>query len=104
MPFASSSKIRTEARLPAATCSGRAWYGCSSCCEGAPMSLALSRRAIGLTILGLLCVATTAAAQAPPTSDAVFDDTSLHEIRLTMNSRDWEALKANFQLNDYYPT
>jgi len=55
-------------------------------------------------ILALLCVVTAAAAQAPATSDALFDDTSLHEIRLTMNSRDWEALKANFQLNDYYPT
>ena len=53
--------------------------------------------------LGLLC-ARRPRAQAPPTADALFDDTVLHEIRLTMNSRDWEALKANFQLNDYYPT
>ena len=57
-----------------------------------------------LVILALLCVATTAAAQvpapAPAPADALFDDTFLHEIRLTMNSRDWEALKANFQLND----
>jgi hypothetical protein len=55
-------------------------------------------------VLALLCVGATAAAQAPTTADALFDDTFLHEVRLTMNSRDWESLKANFQLNDYYPT
>ena len=45
-----------------------------------------------------------AAARSRAPADALFDDTFLHEIRLTMNSRDWESLKANFQLNDYYPT
>jgi len=51
----------------------------------------------------VLCVATAAGAQTPPTADDLFDDGVLHEIRLTMNPRDWESLKANFQLNDYYP-
>ena len=55
------------------------------------------------TILVLLCLAPAAVAQVTPTADALFDDSVLHDIRLTMNSRDWEALKANFQLNDYYP-
>lgn len=44
-----------------------------------------------------------AAAQTTPTADDLFDDGVLHEIRLILNPRDWESLKANFQLNDYYP-
>ena len=63
-----------------------------------------SLRFAPLVLVAVLCLATTAAAQAPASADVLFDDTLLHEIRLTMNSRDWEALKANFQLNDYYPT
>src|SRR5262249_47352061 len=45
-------------------------------------------------------VATSAAAQDP--TDAFFDDTVGHEIRLTVSSRDWENLKENFQENTYY--
>jgi spore coat protein CotH len=36
-------------------------------------------------------------------SDAVFDDTTLHRVDLWVNTRDWSFLKANFQLNRYYP-
>src|SRR5262245_22265081 len=36
-------------------------------------------------------------------ADAFFDDTVLHEIRLTINSRDWQSLKDNFLDNTYYP-
>jgi hypothetical protein len=43
----------------------------------------------------------------PPTpEDAAspfFDDGTLHEIRLTINSRDWQALKDNYLSNTYYP-
>jgi len=35
--------------------------------------------------------------------DAFFDDSVVHEIRLTMNSRDWQTLKDNFLSNTYYP-
>ena len=43
-------------------------------------------------------------AQGPvPDVAEFFDDGVLHEIRLTLNPRDWSELKANFQLNDYYP-
>jgi spore coat protein CotH len=37
------------------------------------------------------------------TADNFFDDTRVHEIRLAINPRDWQELKANFQLNLYYP-
>lgn len=37
-------------------------------------------------------------------ADAFFDDTVLHEIRLVINSRDWQALKDQYLDNTYYPT
>jgi len=36
-------------------------------------------------------------------ADAFFDDTVLHEIRLDINSRDWQSLKDHFLENTYYP-
>jgi spore coat protein CotH len=39
---------------------------------------------------------------APLNAAALFDDRVLHEIRLTVNPRDWADLKASFQLNTYY--
>lgn len=40
-----------------------------------------------------------------PLPDAVFfDDTVLHDINLTINSRDWESLKVHYMDNDYYPS
>jgi spore coat protein H len=36
-------------------------------------------------------------------ADAFFDDTVLHEIRLTINSRDWQSLKDNYLDNTYFP-
>ena len=60
-----------------------------------------------------LSVGGTATAQTPPTtpvpvpvpqpSDAFFDDTVVHEIRLAINSRDWASLQEHYLDNDYYP-
>ena len=36
-------------------------------------------------------------------ADAFFDDTSLHEINLIINSKDWQALKDSYLLDTYYP-
>jgi hypothetical protein len=36
-------------------------------------------------------------------SDALFNDTLLHEIRLNINSKDWQTLRDNYLTNDYYP-
>jgi spore coat protein CotH len=54
-----------------------------------------------LVVLALLCAARTAGAQS---MDEFFDDSTVHEIRLTLNSKDWSALKNNFKENIYYPT
>jgi hypothetical protein len=40
---------------------------------------------------------------APLPSDALFDDTVVHDIYLTVNSRDWQALRDNYLDNTYYP-
>jgi hypothetical protein len=54
-----------------------------------------------LVVLALLCAARPAGAQS---MDDFFDDSTVHEIRLTLNSKDWSALKQNFKENIYYPT
>ena len=41
--------------------------------------------------------------QAPLASDIFFDDTAVRDIALTINSRDWQALKDHFQDDTYYP-
>ena len=54
-----------------------------------------------MVVLALLCAARTAGAQG---QDDFFDDSTVHELRLTLNSKDWSALKQNFKENIYYPT
>jgi spore coat protein CotH len=59
-----------------------------------------------LTIVALAAVPRLAAAQAPAVPDAaapLFDGTVLHDIFLTINSKDWESLKEHFLDNTYYP-
>jgi CotH protein len=36
-------------------------------------------------------------------SDALFNDTIVHEVRLDINAKDWQTLKDNYLTNDYYP-
>jgi spore coat protein CotH len=48
----------------------------------------------------LISLPATAAAQE---MEEFFDDGVVHEIRLTINSKDWSALKSNFKENIYYP-
>ena len=36
-------------------------------------------------------------------SDALFNDTVLHEIRLDINAKDWQTLRDNYLTNEYYP-
>src|SRR5262245_24623548 len=62
------------------------------------------RFALFLGTLFVLSGAWSAAAQPPPDeSDPFFDDSVVHEIRLEINTKDWNTLKTNFLLNDYYP-
>lgn len=74
-----------------------------------------------LLLAGLLCLGSLDAANAqrrplaqpllgvgqnPPTSATAndfFDDNFVRDIRLDINTRDWQALKDNYQSNTYYP-
>jgi hypothetical protein len=47
-------------------------------------------------------LAQTVPAAPPDPSDAFFDDSVVHDISLTINSRDWESLKVNYLDNTYY--
>jgi spore coat protein CotH len=38
-----------------------------------------------------------------PAPATFFDDSTLQEVRLSISSRDWEALKEHFDENTYYP-
>ncbi len=61
-----------------------------------------------LVVVVLIAGSGHAAAQAippaviDPTAE-FFDDTVVHELKLWINSRDWETLKTNFLSNAYYP-
>jgi hypothetical protein len=71
------------------------------------MTSHLRRAALLLLLTAALPGATAAQVPAPvPPPDPTapfFNDTVLHDIRLSMNSRDWQTLKTNFLLNAYYP-
>ena len=61
-----------------------------------------------LAVVALTLATTRAAAQTPPPpapdpTAPFFDDNVLQEIRLAINTRDWNTLKSNYLGNDYYP-
>ena len=43
------------------------------------------------------------AAAGAQSADELFDDSVVRDVRITINSKDWAALKENFQENIYYP-
>jgi spore coat protein CotH len=54
-----------------------------------------------LTLVAALVLLPTAA---PAQSmEEFFDDSVVHDIRITINSKDWAALKTNYKENIYYP-
>jgi hypothetical protein len=62
----------------------------------------LYSQSLRVVLLGLSCALLAAPARAQ-TADELFDDGSLHELRLTLHSDDWAKLKADFLENTYYP-
>jgi hypothetical protein len=56
-------------------------------------------------VCGLFVAAPTLAQEAPPASpaaDALFDPNTLHDISLTVNTRDWTELQERYRENTYY--
>ena len=68
-------------------------------------------RRLFLTTCWVLSIAVIAhAQQQPPTNlfhvtsaDAVFDNSVVHDISLSLNSQDWQTLKDHFLDDTYYP-
>src|SRR6266446_1964132 len=90
--------------------SGAARCGSSSCSSSnrarAPMRLNRLRALAVVTILAAVFPVASLAQTptlTPDPADRFFDDSVLHDISLAINSRDWDALKANFLDNTYYP-
>ena len=51
----------------------------------------------------LLAQTPPAPVPAPDPAEGFFDDTILHDIHITINSRDWTSLREHFLENTYYP-
>lgn len=56
-----------------------------------------------LVVAVLAALTRLALAQSSDPAAVFFDDTVIHEIRLNVHSRDWAALKADFQGSTYFP-
>lgn len=59
-------------------------------------------RLLASTALAVLLLSPNVEAQTL-SADDLFNDAVVHEIRLSVHPRDWATLKANYQLDDYYP-
>jgi spore coat protein CotH len=61
-------------------------------------------RRLALSVIGLaIAVAASSRPAIAQTVDEVFDPQTLHEMRLLVNSKDLQLLRANFTANTYYP-
>jgi spore coat protein CotH len=58
---------------------------------------------VQLMLRGVALAQVPAPVPAPDITAPFFDDTVLQDIRLSMNSRDWQTLRTNYTLNAYYP-
>jgi len=63
------------------------------------------RHLLLVTLSALMFVAASSPThtQVADPTDAFFDGSVLHDVKLWINSRDWETLKTNFLSNAYYP-
>jgi spore coat protein CotH len=63
------------------------------------------RHMLQLTLVATMFIAATSRISTQPIDPTAefFDDSVLHDLKLWINSRDWETLKTNFLSNAYYP-
>src|SRR5947209_8382514 len=60
-------------------------------------------RTLAIVAAAFALLPRVAPAQTSDPSDALFNDTVLHEIRLSINDRDLQLLRANWQQDTKYP-
>jgi spore coat protein CotH len=58
---------------------------------------------LALAVVAVLFAAAPAARAQTDDSDPFFDDTVLHDIKLSINAKDWESLKIHYLENTVYP-
>ena len=66
----------------------------------------LRKQRLGLTVAVLaaaLLTARSGRAQTPDPTAAFYDDSVVHDIYFTINTKDWQTLKDNYLDNTYYP-
>jgi spore coat protein CotH len=66
-------------------------------------ALAIVATLASLAPAGVRAQTPPATQPAPDPADPLFDDSVVHDIYITINSRDWSALKEHFLENTYYP-
>ena len=54
-------------------------------------------------VIGLLLQSAAATSVQAQTSDDLFNEGIVHTLEITIHSRDWETLRANFTSNQFYP-
>jgi spore coat protein H len=73
-----------------------------SCCVAMVVATGAQVRPVSRAASGGISAAVRGAAD-PALSAPFFDGSVMHEIRLDMNSRDWQTLRENYLSNAYYP-
>jgi spore coat protein CotH len=63
----------------------------------------LSAAKLGVRAVLVVTALFMARAASAQSMDEFFDDSVVHDIRLSLNSKDWAALKQNYKENIYYP-
>src|SRR5712675_1921753 len=56
-----------------------------------------------LTCIAVIPASARAQTPTPDPTAAFFDDSVVHDVYFTINSKDWETLKVNYLDNAYYP-
>jgi spore coat protein CotH len=54
-------------------------------------------------VIGLLLQSAAATSVHAQTADDLFNESVVHTLEISIHSRDWETLRANFTSNDFYP-
>jgi CotH protein len=67
------------------------------------MDFRLPGRYTFLTLLTTVCLLGVPNQVSAQTQDEFFSDSVIQDVRLAMNGRDWQTLKATFDENTYYP-
>ena len=58
---------------------------------------------LGRLVIGMMLQSFAATSVQAQTTDDLFDESIVQTLQISMNTRDWDTLRANFTSNDFYP-